>query len=77
MSSFCYLHFYSKNIRVYTIFNDKSFKDKLTNNIVSFEQQGPGYYFTYMQNDLHLHILLMSEDTFLHGETQMKASEYL
>ena len=37
-----YLHFFfSKNIGVYAIFNDQSFKDTLTNDIVSFEQLGP------------------------------------
>ena len=40
---FCYLHFFSKNISVYAIFNDQSFNDTLTNDIVSFEQLGPGY----------------------------------
>ena len=48
MSSFCkcksYSHFFSKNISIYAIFNDQSFNDTLTNNIVSFEQLGPGYY---------------------------------
>ena len=33
--------FFSKNIIVYAIFNDQSFNDTLTNNIVSFEQLGP------------------------------------
>ena len=35
--------FFSKNIKVYAIFNDQSFNDiyMLTNNIVSFEQLGP------------------------------------
>ena len=45
MSSFCkcksYSHFFCKNISLYAIFNDQSFNDKLTNNIVSFEQLGP------------------------------------
>ena len=45
MSSFCkcksYLHFFSKNISKYAIFNDQSFNDTLTNDIVSFEQLGP------------------------------------
>ena len=36
-----YSHFFSKNISVYAIFNDKSFNDTLTDNIVSFEQLGP------------------------------------
>ena len=46
VSSFCkcksYSHFFSKNISVYAIFNDQSFNDTLTNDIVSFEQLGPG-----------------------------------
>ena len=46
VSSFCkcksYSHFSSKNIKVNAIFNDQSFNNTLTNNIVSFEQLGPG-----------------------------------
>ena len=34
--------FFSKNISVYAIFNDQSVNDTLNNNIVSFEQLGPG-----------------------------------
>ena len=45
VSSFCkcksYSHFFSKNISVYAIFNDQSFNDTLTNDIVSFEQLSP------------------------------------
>ena len=45
VSSFCkcksFSHFLSKNISVYAIFNDQSFNDTLTNDIVSFEQLGP------------------------------------
>ena len=33
--------FFSKNISIYAIFNDQSFNDTLTNDIVSFEQLGP------------------------------------
>ena len=33
--------FSAKNISIYAIFNDQSFNDTLTNNIVSFEQTGP------------------------------------
>ena len=33
--------FFSKNINVYAIFNDQSFNDALTYDIVSFEQLGP------------------------------------
>ena len=36
------LTFFSKNISVYAIFNDQSFNDTLTNDIVSFEQLDPG-----------------------------------
>ena len=36
-----YSHFFSKNISIYAIFNDQSFNDTLTNDIVSFEQLGP------------------------------------
>ena len=36
------LTFFSKNISVYAIFNDQSFNDTLTNDIISFEQLGPG-----------------------------------
>ena len=32
---------FSKNISVYAIFNDQSFKDTLNNGIVSFEQLDP------------------------------------
>ena len=35
------LTFFSKNISVYAIFNDQSFNDTLTNDIISFEQLGP------------------------------------
>ena len=48
LGSFCkcksYSHFFSKNISVYAIFNDQSFNDMLTNDIVSFEQLGPDSY---------------------------------
>ena len=37
-----YSHCFSKNISIYTIFNDQSFNDTLTKDIVSFEQLGPG-----------------------------------
>ena len=33
--------FFSKNISIYAIFNDQSFNDMLTNDIVSFEQLSP------------------------------------
>ena len=33
-----YSHFFSKNIYVYAIFNEQSFNDMLTKDIISFEQ---------------------------------------
>ena len=46
VSSFCKCksssHFFSKNFSLYAIFNDQSFNDTLTNDIVSFEQLDPG-----------------------------------
>ena len=36
--------FSAKNISIYAIFNDQSFKDMLTDDIVNFEQLGPGCY---------------------------------
>ena len=38
--------FLSKNISVYAIFNDQNFNNTLTNDIVSFEQLGPGFVIT-------------------------------
>ena len=47
VSNFCkcnnYSHFFNKNNSVNIIFNNQSFNDTLTNDIVSFEQLGPGY----------------------------------
>ena len=40
LSSF-YSDFFRKNISIYAIFNGQSFKDTLTNDIISFEQLGP------------------------------------
>ena len=36
--------FFSKNISVYAIFTDQSFNDMLTNDIIRFEQLGPGLF---------------------------------
>ena len=38
---FLLLKFFSKKISIHTIFNDQSFKDMLTNDIVCCEQMGP------------------------------------
>ena len=35
--------FFSKNVSIYVIFNDQSFNDTLTNDIISFEQLGPEF----------------------------------
>ena len=61
MSSFCkcksYSHFSSKNISINAIFNDQSFNDTLTNDIVSFEQLGPGVHsdWSYLLSRLMLY----------------------
>ena len=45
---FCYSILFSKNISIYSIFNDQSFNDTLTDDIVSFEQLGPDVLFGYL-----------------------------
>ena len=40
MDSFCIHFFFSAKIIAYVVFNDQSFNDMLTNDIVSFEQLG-------------------------------------
>ena len=46
MSSFCksYSHFFSKKFQHICISLDVNFNENLTNDIVSFEQLGPGFY---------------------------------
>ena len=39
---------FSKNISLYAIFNDQRFNDTLTNDMVSFEQLGPGCSLVYL-----------------------------
>ena len=46
------LTFFSKKISIYAIINDQSFNDTLANDIVSFEQLGPGC--TSAQSHLYL-----------------------
>ena len=41
------LTFFSKQISIYAIFDGQSFNNRLTNDIVSFEQQDPGLYPVY------------------------------
>ena len=43
-------HFFNKNIHVYAIFNNQSFNDTLTNDMVSFEQLGSDQYFYFYNN---------------------------
>ena len=67
VSSFCkcksYSHFFSKNISIYAIFNDQSFNDTLTNNIVSFEQMGPEY-FSQMSRNVRKHLLTCAANKY-------------
>ena len=51
------IHFYSKNINIYAIFNDQSFNNMLNNNTVSFEQLGPGQY----GPSIHVHNLFITQ----------------
>ena len=37
--------FFSKNISIYAIFNDQSFNDTLTNDILNFEHMDPDNHF--------------------------------
>ena len=49
-----YSHFFSKNISVYAIFDDQTFNDTLTNDIISFEQLGihTGHYLSLRIYDI-------------------------
>ena len=49
--------FFSKNISKYAVFNDQSFNDTLTNDIVSFEKLGPDLQ-TAMSNGIYVRIIL-------------------
>ena len=54
------LTFSSRNISVYAIFYDQSFNNMLTNDIVNFEQLGPGSLFIHK---------VPREDLSVHGDT--------
>ena len=56
--------FFSKNIRVYAIFNE-SCNDMLTNDIISFEQLGPDE--TFPMHWMNLCILRKLKDNFSLG----------
>ena len=72
MSSFCKSHFFCKNISVYAIFNDQSFNDMLTNDIVSFEQTGPALqlcfdcYIYRVLNYFKHHVYYVSINNFIY-----------
>ena len=90
MSSFCkcksYSHFFSKSINVYAIFNDQSFNDVLTNDILSFEQLVPAKYFscnsrkTYVvgthKKYLNEALLVSTHNIYFGGEINM-SKEFL
>ena len=71
------LTFFSKIFSLYAIFNDQSCNDTLTNNIVSFEQLGPGQleyvmlYITLRNFSVlqffkhHLRLFIISENIFI------------
>ena len=50
--------FSSKNITVYAIYNDQSFNDTLTNDIVSFEQLGPGVIFSCTVDGFSIYVFV-------------------
>ena len=43
MSNFCYSHFFSKKYQNICVSLDLNFNESLTNDVVSFEQLGPGF----------------------------------
>ena len=59
--------FSAKNISVYVIFNDQSFNDTLTNDIVSFKQLGPGSFPTD-----HSKAVLLLQFFFVHWWFHMR-----
>ena len=56
-------HVFSKNISIYAIFNNQSFNDTLNNDIVSFEQLGPGLWKqrNTLNNPLIILLFLLSD----------------
>ena len=63
--------FFSKNISVYAIFNDQSINNTLTNDIISFKQLDPVFYF-------RLKSLFASVDKskFMNGGVHFRNSEW-
>ena len=59
----------NKYVSICSIFNDQSFNDMLTNDIVSFEQLGPDKYFSYFPKKKQLHTLwVLKRSTSNSGE---------
>ena len=57
-----YSHFFSKNNSIYAVFNDQSFNDTLTHDILSFEQLGPGVFVVVnikLQNKVPMNVLIL------------------
>ena len=53
---------------MYAIFNGQSFKDMLTNDFVSFEQLGPGFYIAPDKSGYQENIFLISpQKTYVMG----------
>ena len=75
MSSFCTAkatHIFSaKKIQHICISLDVNFNKSLTNDIVSFEQLGPGWYFAHVQAEQNLDILCILKGTLLLGTAHL------
>ena len=68
--------FFSKNIRVHAILNDKSFKDMLTNYIISFEQQLIPRSLEVQENKTQLYVLISSSRGAVTGQHSSPESHF-
>ena len=59
-------NFFSKNISVFSIFNDQSFINTLTNDIVSFEPLGPVLHQAFQKRTIGYFFLFFPETKLLH-----------
>ena len=57
-----FIFFFSKNISIYTIFNYQSFNNMFTNDIVSFEKQGPKEMMGNLRNKCKSYLLFFSKN---------------
>ena len=48
MSSFCTAHFFSKKFQHICVSLNVNFNESLTNDVVSFKQLGPGFFFVWL-----------------------------